>query len=215
MKNNEFIDNLMEEHFEWRIKELALIKKIYLKLRTENEKKFFLQTTIPIIYAIWEGFIKNTLSSLFEFLDNKEISSDKIKDTLLVLVLEDKINDIQQSKDFKKRVKHSSLLIKKLKSKIKFSNIKINTKSNLDDKTLLEICFKVGLNSDNFDKNILNQLRKLVRDRNIISHGEKNGIVIKDINKVEEYISLIRELMDNFILAIDEFINEENYLLKE
>jgi len=38
---------------------------------------------------------------------------------------------------------------------------------------------KIGLDTEIFDENSLKKLENLVRDRNIISHGEKNGIVIE------------------------------------
>ncbi len=75
-----------------------------------------------------------------------------------------------------------------------------------------EICLKIGLDTEIFDENSLKKLENLVRDRNIISHGEKNGIVIEKIDEVEEYISTIRILMDNFILSIYDFIENEGYL---
>ncbi len=213
MSDSEFIESLIEEHISWRISELALIKKIFIKLDTKNEKKFFLQTTIPIIYAIWEGFVKNSFKSLLIFLNDKNISVSNINKGLLVLSLDDKIKSLIDSKDFNKKIKHSQKLVEHLQSEINFNKIKIDTKSNLNKIVLLELYTKIGL-----DKNILNQedldiLEKLIRDRNIISHGDKNGIVIQNIDEVEKYISLIQTLMNSIIISIDNFLKKKDYLL--
>ena len=217
MTNEDFIENLIEEHIQWRITELALIKKIFLKLRTEDEKRFFLQSSIPTIYAIWEGFIKHSLKSLLKFLDTKNISSVDISRELLVWSLDEKIKNLGQSKDFKKQMKHSQILINQLKNDVKFSKIRIDVKSNLNDKVLIELSIKLGIFhiEDFFSEDELNGLFRLVDIRNRISHGEKNAIVLESLDDIQEYIVLISKLMDNWISLIDEFLVQEKYLIKQ
>ena len=208
MTNEDFIENLIEEHIQWRITELALIKKIFLKLRTEDEKRFFLQSSIPTIYAIWEGFIKNSLKSLLKFLDTKNISSVSISKELLVWSLDEKLKNLKQSEDFKKQMKHSQILINQLKNDVKFSKIRIDVKSNLNDKVLIELSIKLGIFhiEDFFSEDELNGLFRLVDIRNRISHGEKNAIVLDSLDDIQEYIVLISKLMDNWISLIDDFL---------
>ena len=120
MNNQDFISSLIEEHIQWRVTELALIKKIYLKLQTNEEKRFFLQSSLPTIYAIWEGFVKKVLKSLLQFLDTKEILSENISEELLVWSLTEKIKALKDSEDFKKKIKNSQLLIQQLGNEVKF-----------------------------------------------------------------------------------------------
>jgi len=216
MNDKDFIESLIEEHIQWRITELSLIKKIYLKLRTTEEKKFFLQSSIPTIYAIWEGFVKNILKSLLKFLDIKNILSKEISKELLVWSLDEKLKNLKQSEDFNKQMKHSQILINQLENEIKFSKIRIDVKSNLNDKVLLELSIKLGILNieDFFSEDELNSLFRLVDVRNKISHGEKNAIVIESIDDIQEYIALVNKLMDNWISLIDNFLKEEQYLLK-
>ena len=214
MSNKDFIESLIEEHIQWRITELALIKKIYLKLLTNEEKKFFLQSSIPTIYAIWEGFVKNILKSLLKFLDTKNIPSKDISEELLVWSLDEKLKNLKQSADFKKQMKHSQILLNHLESDTKFSKIKIDVKSNLSKKVLLELCISLGISNieEFFSENELDGLFRLVDIRNKISHGEKNAIVFENLDDIQEYIVLVSKLMDNWIALIDDFLSNKKYL---
>jgi len=214
MRDDEFIEGLVEEYIQPRITELALIKKIYIKLRTDDEKSFFLQSSIPTIYAIWEGFVKKILQKLLQHLDTKEIMSKDISQELLVWSLSEKIKNLTDSKDFQKRIKHSQLLLNHLENEVKFSKIRIDTKSNLNDKILRELCSNFGFLKidDYFSENEFNRLHRLVDIRNIISHGEQNSIVIRSINEVQEYIELITKLMHNWIDLISNFLENKKYL---
>ena len=214
MTNRDFVDGLIDEHIQWRITELALIKKIYLKLQTDEEKRFFLQSSIPTIYAIWEGFVKKVLKSLLQFLDTKEISSDTISEELLVWSLNDKIKALRDSEDFKKKIKNSQLLIQQLGNEVKFSRFKIDTKSNLNDRVLKELCSNFGLFEieEFFSNDELITLRRLIEKRNTIAHGGQNALVIESLDDVQEYIVLVTKLMDNWILLIDDFLENEKFL---
>ena len=214
MSNENFIESLIEEHIQWRITELALIKKIYLKLLTDEEKKFFLQSSIPTVYAIWEGFVKNILKSLLKFLDTKNISPQEIREELLVWSLTEKLKNLKQSEDFKKQMKHSQILLNHLDNEIKFSKITIDVKSNLNEKVLLELSVNLGLLNieEFFSKNELDGLKRLVKIRNGISHGEKNAIVLQGLDDIQEYIVLVSKLMDNWIALIDDFLSNQKYL---
>jgi hypothetical protein len=211
MNNRDFINSLIEEHIQWRVTELALIKKIYLKLQTDEEKRFFLQSSIPTVYAIWEGFVKKILKSLLQFLDIKEIPPENISEELLVWSLTDKLKALRDSKDFKKKIKNSQLLIQQLRNEVKFSKFEIDTKSNLNDKVLKELCGNFGLFDINifFTEDELNKLKELIKKRNSISHGDETAI---SLNLIQEYIVLVTKLMDNWILFIDDFLENEKFL---
>ncbi len=216
MTNKDFIESLVEEHREWRISKLALIKKIYIKLKTKDEKKFFLQSSIPTIYSIWEGFVKSILKSLLKFLDTKNIQPSNISQELLVWSLSEKIKNLKQSEDFKKQMKHSQILLAELDKKVKFSKIKIDTKSNLNNRVLKELCVNFGIFNieDFFSKDELDELFRLVDIRNKLSHGEENAIIIESLDDIQKYIVLVIKLMDNWISLIDNFLLNEKFLLK-
>jgi hypothetical protein len=211
MTNRDFVDSLIEEQIQWRVTELALIKKIYLKLQTDEEKRFLLKSSIPTIYAIWEGFVKKVLKLLLQFLDTKDILSKNISKELLVWSLTDKIKALKDSENFKKKIKNSQLLINQLNNEVRFSKMKVDTKSNLNNKVLKELCGNFGLFDMDafFSEDELDKLEKLIKKRNSIAHGEETAL---DLDLVQEYIVLVSKLMDNWIFFIDDFLENEKYL---
>jgi hypothetical protein len=49
------------EDIDWRVSELMTIKTFPLHYElSEHHKKFFLKYSVPSIYAVWEGFVKNS-----------------------------------------------------------------------------------------------------------------------------------------------------------
>ena len=213
MRDDEFIEGLVEEYIQPRITELALIQQIHRRLKTDEEKSFFIQSSIPIIYSIWEGFIKKILKELLQYLDTKEIMSRDISKELLVWSLSEKIKNLTDSKDFQKKIKHSQLLLTHLENEVKFSKIRIDTKSNLNDKILRELCSNFGFFEidDYFSEDDFYKLHRLVDTRNRISHGEYKSVGI-EINKVQEYIELVTKLMHNWIDLISNFLENKKYL---
>ena len=63
-----------------------------------------------------------------------------------------------------------------------------------------------------FSNDELIGLKQLIEKRNIIAHGGQNALVIESLDDVQEYIVLVTKLMDNWILFIDDFLNNEKYL---
>jgi hypothetical protein len=54
-----FIDEIVAD-IDWRISELATIKSIPIKYSFRlDHKDIHIKYSIPAIYAIWEGFVKN------------------------------------------------------------------------------------------------------------------------------------------------------------
>ena len=132
----------------------------------------------------------------------------------LVWSLSDKIKALKDSEDFKKKIKNSQLLIQQLGNEVKFSRFKIDTKSNLNDRVLKELCSNFGLFEieEFFSNDELITLRRLIEKRNTIAHGGQNALVIESLDDVQEYIVLVTNLMDNWILFIDDFLENEKFL---
>ena len=207
-----FIDDLCVEHQEWRLKELVYIKTISIKL-SENEKMFFLNSSISMIYSHWEGFVKKVIKELFVYIDKKEISNKDISDNLIVYSLEKQMKQLVDSQRFDAKVKNTKLFIDEINKSTKLSNTAIDTKSNLKDKVLIEILEKIGLDKSIYSKDDLKKLSTFVNIRNAISHGDKDSIII-NIEQIEDYVLLITKLMDNLIMSIKDYLENNKYLVK-
>ena len=181
-----------------RTKELSLIIKKASKLNDKYINKFFLTA----IYANWETFIKNSIKYYITYLDNNNI----LKNHYFISLI------IKHAKLFEKNLTDQNQIQKVLEE---INQIKLNPQLNADN-----INFKI-MNFDNTNK-LLQQfklpefnkenrviLNTLVKHRNWVAHG-KQEICLNDItlNKIREYVNLIEEMMNEFLLNI----NDENII---
>ena len=60
-----------------------------------------------------------------------------------------------------------------------------------------------------FSEDELNKLKELIKKRNSIAHGDETTITL---DLIQKYIVLVTKLMDNWILFIDDFLENEKYL---
>jgi hypothetical protein len=182
-------DELMSEIL-WRYKELKNIKILYdsnvnykkigesnfVSVENTRQSKYILRSSIPLIYAHWEGFFKKSIELLNYELDKiNNINYNRLNNILLVSLVKDKHAD------------------KYLHNKFLFSEIIIDTESNLSLKVIKKFSKRYNFNFNDFykQKHIIEQLLKV---RNGISHGE-NAYHFNDFKKIQEYINTVISLM--------------------
>lgn len=204
------IDKVLEEislDIDWRNEELKKIEIISSTL-IDDDLKFFLKTIVPLLYAHWEGFVVSSLKKIFKYLNNLKLNSDNYCDIYLTTAYEQTLKSLEDSTGFDKRKKHLINLYRSFKEEVKLDE-KIDTKSNLNFKVLLEICKKINLNYTKF-KSYEAELNELVNIRNSISHGE-NAYTFYRYEDIEQYINLIKDLMLDFQSELQDLLKQEKY----
>lgn len=199
---------------EWRTNEFINIKNIYEKLSTDERRsnslqKYILKSSVPMIYAHWEGFVVSSLKIVFEKLNEEKLTCKTTHNTLLTCSYEQKLKSLTDSTHFEKYEKHLTAIIEMFERQVVFSN-KIDTKSNLTFEILLEICKKLRFDSSKFETYKL-ELNQLVNVRNSLAHGE-NNYSYDTLQDIEKYFALFKDLYSLFLFEIESFFNKKKYL---
>ncbi len=192
---------------EWRDRDFAIFKIT----ADDIDKTLWYRMCIPIVYAHWEGFVVNSLKTLLTYLNRLELLPSNINTNLIVVCLADSYKSLSGKQTFEQRIKFTNKFQSRLANKVKFQE-KINTKSNLKNTVLQEICFMYGFDFEKF-KDVTSDIDRLVNVRNSIAHGE-NSIVPSEENMLK-YIVTVQEAMDLFLEEIDIFIENESYLINQ
>ena len=193
---------------DWRILEIKKIEIICQKLDDEELNKLMLKSTIPMIYAHWEGFVVSSLRKVNRYLNSLEYKYSDFHIHLLTNAYEENIKSLESSLGYEKRVKHLNIIFDKVKDDVKFGT-KIDVKSNSKFQVLNDICLKFNLNINSF--NIYKRdLEQLLTIRNAIAHGEDSYIFAR-YEDIEPYINLLFNLMDTLHIEIDDFFKNEKY----
>ncbi|AVR46785.1 hypothetical protein C7S20_16790 [Christiangramia fulva] len=179
--------------FSWRRKELTVLKSKIPNTKNPLQTAM-IRATMPLLYAHWEGFVKISLSYYLEYVSNKGLKHDELKNQFVALSLQKKLGTLQENSIESKTQIIDFIFDKASKqSNIPTKNV-INTKSNLKYHVLEEILFIMDLKDVYFEsqKDLVDDL---VDERNHIAHGE---------HKLVDYDTFI-EFHDD-IIALMEYL---------
>ncbi len=186
--------NSVDYEKQWRDEELAIILKIIGTEKSDEILKILTKYLVPAIYAIWEGFIKETLVHYSSFINrNPNFEKDIVLITQIIdhkEILKTRYKSFNDKKDTLNNINRifKSPLMPEERPESKILNFK-----NSND--LLE-----KYNLKNIDRKHHSKLNKLETVRNSIAHGEIT--VVSSKKDINEYVSLVRELMDEIYLNI-------------
>lgn len=192
----------------WRNIEIKKIEIICQKLDNEDYKKLVLKSTIPIIYAHWEGFTVSSLRKVNKYLNSLNYKANDFHINLVANAYEKNLESLENSLGYEKRVKHLNIILNQFEKVIKFGT-KVDVKSNLKFDVLKNICLKFNLNIENF-KMYETDLEQLLQVRNHIAHGE-SSYEFEKYDDIEKYINLLSNLMDTLHIEINDFFKNEKY----
>lgn len=201
-----FIEEIIAD-IEWRISELSNIKTIPIRYNFRaDHKEIHIKYSIPAIYAIWEGFVKNCFTIYSNHLNTLSIRKDQISIPLLTHQIDSEcdFNTPRINFEAKQRVVQ---LIETLFTEIITIKPSIPTESNVNFKVLNKILerFCIAKVDDKYERG----LNKLLRFRNTIAHGE-NSILV-DMTHISEFISLVENLMLDITINIETGEKLESY----
>ena len=174
---------------------------------------------IILLYAHWEGFIKEYTIKYFSFIISQKLVLSKLTENFLLIYLKSLLKTYKVDKNIFQEKKILDLVSKGSKFKIKideyFEKYTVGSENNLKFKNYKNIC--TILNYDFIDEtNIFEtNLEKLVHNRNSIAH---TGLKAKentysDILDIEIMKNLIIGEMENFHSFIEKNVVNREYLV--
>jgi hypothetical protein len=201
----------LDAEIAWRRKELIYIKSLIEKdgssYRTVQDT--LVRSAITILYAHWEGFVKNSATFYVEFVFRQNLRYSELSTNFLTLDLETKLGECS----IQDRQTQISETLEALKSDLEISPSNqwknaIQTRSNLNSKYFKEIVMALGLEYSFYEtkEKLIDEI--LLGSRNKIAHGEKYSL-----DRVQ-YMNLHHEvigMMDIFKNQIENSANLKTY----
>jgi hypothetical protein len=201
-----FVEEILAD-IEWRTSELATLKSIPIRYSfSPDHKDLHIKYSIPAIYSIWEGFVKNCFTIYSNHLNTLSLTRSEISYALLT-------HQIDSECDFKNPRVHfdtKKKLVESLDELFKDTiTIKptVPTESNVNLKVLNRILERFCI--PEIDSNYVSDLNKLLLFRNKIAHGE-NSIVV-NMTHVTEFISLVENLMLDVVIGVESCERNETF----
>lgn len=195
---------------------------LYIKrCRSSGIAEILNKSFILLLYAHWEGFIKEYTIKYFSFITSQKLILSKLTENFLLIYLKSllktyKINtNISQEKKILDMVSKGSKFKVEIEGNEHFEKYIVGSENNLKFKNYKNIC--TILNYDFIDEtNIFEtNLEKLVHNRNSIAH---TGLKAKEntysnILDIEIMKNLIIKEMENFHNFMEKNITNKEYLI--
>lgn len=226
MTDEQFNESL-DKDLSWRKKELS---ELFLFTKS-NDKKVLLKSCILLLYAHWEGYVKNSSKLYLKYISEKKIRLDLLTGNFHAIIVKGQIKGCMESYEsltLSNEIKFIEKLSERLNQNFKL-NIKMNdhdrsdkqfidTESNLNSEVFRNILNVIGLNYKNELETRKNYIETfLLNSRNAISHGSKIDDIDLDefsleIGDVEKLKNVIFFIIDCFTEELKDYIEKEYYL---
>ncbi len=199
----------LDEGIAWRRIELQALKAAIAEAEGRSSdsplSRALARGGVALLYAHWEGYVKDSCSAYVEFVARKRLRCDELNDGILKAVLES-LNRRMASGDDDARVALFDAIRRPNLSRARVPKTSmVDTKSNLRYQVLLDIFTKVGLPTGDFATRDRLIDVKLCDTRNSIAHGrdyfpsprdypELHSEVIEMMEQVREIIAAAARL---------------------
>jgi hypothetical protein len=187
----------------WRIREITFLKRSCVNPKTgDREKEIQRRALIPLAYAHWEGFVKNTGQNYLDFVAGQRLCLAELTPCFQSIYF-----SIELAGELRKEKRHRVLeLLQRLESHsesrvhIKTKGV-VSTQDNLNSDALKDICMNLGLDYLSFHDHTGFIDKVLLAKRNCIAHGESIFIAEENVDevcsKVVACIDIFRNLVEN------------------
>jgi hypothetical protein len=197
IKTLEKLEDKIDSDFAWRKKELETIH-IEMKSSSLLKKKTLIRSGVTLLYAHWEGFIRNISNYYVIYICYQKVPIKYLKSNFMIFKHYHDIAILKESKsqtvqiDFINKIYSGENEEFFVKYKDEKGKRFINTNSNLNYELFEGIIKTLGLeNRYSSYKNFID--RNLLSYRHEIAHGEFDKHAVYDFEEIYEKIMFIME----------------------
>lgn len=213
IRNLDELQDAIYRQTSWRKRELTAIKA------TINQAHGFTKNTalrsgVTLLYAHWEGSVKNIASYYLSYVSNLKLPYDKLKYNFLAISIKEQLTQFEKTK---KATIHNNIINEIFKifnknSKIPQNKI-ISANSNLNSEVFIEIMATIGLSCVEYESSYNLIDASLLDMRNKIAHGERLETISLDELRYNEMHEKILYLINTFATQIFNAAVAKEYLL--
>lgn len=210
VKSLEALVDKLDADLAWRRAELSAFQRATVDTKGAG-KTALLRSSVALLYAHWEGFVKEAVYLYLCFLAGRKLSTQQLRPEIVGLVVRSKLTAAVEAKSsaVHTEVVRSLRETSSQRAAIPTSKDAVRTESNLSYKVLSSIVGSIGLSIDPFEKHQDLIDTELVATRNRIVHGEHQTIAQTEWN---ELYGTVLDLMGQMKDQIQNAAVEQSYL---
>lgn len=212
IKNLNELQDKIDEEMQWRKRELGNIQT-NIKEAIGFTKETAIRAGIALLYAHWEGCIKNIATYYLAYVSELSLSYDKLTPNFLAVVIKHCLIEFKESRKatIHTRIVNQVINRRTIKDKIPVDRV-IYTEGNLNSELFKEIMATIGLPCDRYECDFKLIDRVLLKNRNIVAHGERVETLSIDEDRYCDIHEKIVFLLDTFSKQVLEAAISKLYL---
>ncbi|GJM25447.1 MAG: hypothetical protein DHS20C16_18620 [Phycisphaerae bacterium] len=187
------LQQALDDDFAWRFKELADVRSA-LRRPGETNAKILLRAAVPLFYAHWEGFIKNSTTAYVNYVNCQRLRYDELSSCFVAFGARRRLAEFSASSKSTTNIAVVEFLLTGLGARANLSISRVvDTESNLSSRVFENIAKSIGLSTTWYEAryNLIDQ--SLLKRRNSIAHGNHLELESDDCRKLaDDVIALLR-----------------------
>jgi hypothetical protein len=203
--------DIITQDLDWREREIAAMRVLISGPGlTNSQRAALLRAGWAMLYAHYEGFIKNSLTVFYDEAKKTAGKCEHLPSSTKVFALSDALRSLRNLPYDAMLNKIENFQIDHLSSNPNFPGV--DTKSNLWPNVLIDLLKTADLDTSIAEKNEA-KLRTLVSRRNSIAHGEKS--FINEISYFRGFEEVVYEVLYDVALQVDYRLSQPPYLAQQ
>ena len=187
----------------WRKKELTVLRKL-VSTASADRKDVLVRSLVAILYAHWEGFLKNTAGSYLEYVKTRRLPYSELAAHFLAYALRPRVRAAAEKRNLGDMIEVVRLLRGEISEHIRISKDSIDVGSNLSSEVLRSLTTALGLDYRPFELKAVLIDERLLENRNRIAHGDYLAIHAEDaLRLTTEILSLMERFRDEVETAVE------------
>lgn len=166
------LQDYLDQAYSWRLKEIADLK-IAVRTSQSLRRNTVIRAGVPLLYAHWEGFVKNAADAYINFVSCKRLRFDELADNFVVLGAKKHLQNISSTRKMALNLDAVGFFRTQMSARadIKIASA-IDTESNLSSTVFANIALAIGIDHKRYEARANLIDTSLLRRRNSIAHGE-------------------------------------------
>ena len=186
-----------------RLEAITLVRRAVKELSKTSYESTCTSMALPMLYAHWEGFVKEVLQLFLEEIESKDVAMADADPYLVAHSWTAEFRRVKGGASIDQRAQFVRKATESLHGPLKFgaTEKEIDTKSNLNFAAIESLCKALCLDTALLEEK-RHHMNALVSKRNSIAHGGRHEKVA--LVEVEETADLVVDLinrMENILLS--------------
>lgn len=214
IRTEEEFQDYLDKETSWRKKELTAVKANIASSR-KFAKNTALRSGVALLYAHWEGMIKNVATYYLCFISYQNYNYSELKQNFMALAMKEDLKtfDTTNKASLHNKIVNDIRCNDGKKAKIPYEGI-VKTGSNLKSEVFIEIMETIGLNYKEYEPDFKLLDEVLLKMRNEIAHGERLEVLSLDEDRFDELYAVINNMMNKFITQVENAVYLKDFLKK-